>query len=91
MDSLTAANASFTFDLYKQLNKTKKDENIFFSPLSIESALAMVLMGAKENTAAEMEKVLHLGDTEGTADAGAGNTCEGNVNKQTFLPPPPLL
>ncbi|XP_030044531.1 serpin B4-like [Microcaecilia unicolor] len=90
MDSLAAANASFTFDLYKQLNKTRKNENVFFSPLSIESALAMVLMGAKGNTAAQMEKVLHLGETEEAADAGAGNTCGENVDKQTPLPPPSL-
>ncbi|XP_030063308.1 ovalbumin-related protein X [Microcaecilia unicolor] len=90
MGSLTAANASFTFDLYKQLNKTRKDENVFFSPLSTLSALAMVLMGAKGNTATQMEKVLHVDEAEGTADAGIGDTCEGNASKQSPLPPPSL-
>ncbi|XP_067853864.1 leukocyte elastase inhibitor-like [Heptranchias perlo] len=60
MDSLTVANTKFAFDLFKKLNEDKKNENIFLSPLSISAALAMVYLGAKGNTAAEMAKVLHF-------------------------------
>uniref|UniRef100_A0A452R8H5 Serpin domain-containing protein n=1 Tax=Ursus americanus TaxID=9643 RepID=A0A452R8H5_URSAM len=57
MNSLSAANTRFAFDLFQQFKTSKKDDNIFYSPLSISSALAMTYLGAKENTALEMEKV----------------------------------
>ncbi|XP_072254151.1 serpin B6-like isoform X2 [Pyxicephalus adspersus] len=60
MDSLSAANGSFAIELYKKLNENDKKCNLFFSPLSISSALAMVYLGAKGNTAAQMSKVLQF-------------------------------
>lgn len=64
MDSLTVANVSFAFDLFKKINEKRGNESIFLSPLSISAALAMVYLGAKDNTAAEMAQVLHF-DPEG--------------------------
>jgi serpin B len=52
-----AANA-FAFDLYAKLSGTPG--NVFFSPCSIETALAMTSAGAREKTDAEMARVLHL-------------------------------
>lgn len=49
----------FAFDLYKEIAKTEKG-NIFFSPFSISSALAMTYAGARGKTAEEMAKVLHF-------------------------------
>jgi serpin B len=46
------------FDLYAQLRK--RDGNLFFSPFSISTALAMTSAGARGETLAEMERVLHL-------------------------------
>ncbi|KAM8966213.1 serpin B6-like isoform 2-T2 [Pelodytes ibericus] len=60
MDSLCAANGSFALNLYKKLSEGNGKSNIFFSPLSISSALAMVYLGAKGNTAAQMSKVLQF-------------------------------
>lgn len=60
MDSLTAANTAFTLDLFKKLSEDDPKKNLFFSPLSICSALSMVFQGAKGNTAAEMSKVLSV-------------------------------
>ncbi|NXQ91304.1 ILEU inhibitor, partial [Nyctibius grandis] len=57
MVSLSAANTKFCLDFFKELCKVKRNENIFFSPLSISAALSMVQMGARGNTAEEMEKV----------------------------------
>uniref|UniRef100_A0A663MPC4 Serpin domain-containing protein n=1 Tax=Athene cunicularia TaxID=194338 RepID=A0A663MPC4_ATHCN len=57
MGSLSAANAKFCLDFFKELRKVKINENIFFSPLSISAALSMVQLGARGNTAEEMEKV----------------------------------
>ncbi|XP_035271509.1 leukocyte elastase inhibitor-like isoform X1 [Anguilla anguilla] len=58
MKSLTAANTNFSLDLFKKISESKKVDNIFYSPLSISSALAMVYMGARGNTATQMSKVL---------------------------------
>uniref|UniRef100_A0A8B9Z2U7 Serpin domain-containing protein n=1 Tax=Buteo japonicus TaxID=224669 RepID=A0A8B9Z2U7_9AVES len=47
----------FTIDLFNKLNETNKGKNIFFSPWSISSALALMYLGAKGNTAREMAEV----------------------------------
>jgi len=49
----------FAIDMYKEIAKTEKG-NIFFSPFSISSALAMTYAGARGKTAEEMAKVLHF-------------------------------
>ncbi|XP_053322834.1 serpin B6-like isoform X1 [Spea bombifrons] len=60
MDSLCAANSSFALNLFKRLSDSNNAGNMFFSPLSISSALAMVYLGAKGNTAAQMSEVLQF-------------------------------
>ncbi|XP_007887815.2 leukocyte elastase inhibitor [Callorhinchus milii] len=60
MDPLKAAITNFSLDLFKHLNKADKTGNIFVSPFSISTALAMLLLGAEGNTAAQMVKVLHF-------------------------------
>lgn len=57
-DRIPAANTAFGCDLYAQLRSDSG--NIFFSPFSISTALAMTACGAKGKTLAEMQKVLHL-------------------------------
>lgn len=54
------ANSDFAFDLYQQLVKEKGDKNLFFSPYSISTALAMTAEGARGETADEMGKVLRF-------------------------------
>ena len=56
MSSLGEAIIHLAIDLFHQIRQSKK-ENIFLSPFSISSALAMTYLGARENTASEMEKV----------------------------------
>ncbi|KFZ49631.1 Heterochromatin-associated protein MENT [Antrostomus carolinensis] len=65
MESLSVTTNSFTVDLYKKLNETSKGQNIFFSPWSIATALAMVYLGAKGDTASQMAEVLHFNQTAG--------------------------
>eukprot|EP00062_Callorhinchus_milii_P002048 gi/632937991/ref/XP_007901848.1/ PREDICTED: leukocyte elastase inhibitor-like [Callorhinchus milii] len=60
MDPLCVANTNFALDLYKKVIEGKEKENVFFSPLSISAALAMVYLGAGGDTAAQMGKVLHF-------------------------------
>jgi len=54
------ANSDFAFDLYARLAKENAGKNMFFSPYSISSALAMTVEGARGQTAAEMGKVLRF-------------------------------
>ena len=54
------ANSDFATDLYQQLAKENAGENLFFSPYSISSALAMTTEGARGLTADEMGKVLRF-------------------------------
>ncbi|XP_014727924.1 PREDICTED: serpin B10-like isoform X5 [Sturnus vulgaris] len=63
MEPLSVSTNSFTLDLYKKLNETSKGQNIFFSPWSIATALAMVHLGAKGDTATQMAEVLHFNRT----------------------------
>ncbi|XP_058603576.1 leukocyte elastase inhibitor-like isoform X1 [Onychostoma macrolepis] len=58
MEPLSAANTQFSLNLFKKISEGNKSGNVFYSPISISSALAMVSLGAKENTAAQMLKVL---------------------------------
>jgi serpin B len=51
-------NNEFAFDLYAQLKQ--KDGNLFFSPESISTALAMTYAGARGATADELAKTLHF-------------------------------
>lgn len=57
--TLVNDNTVFALDLYQQL-KTNTEGNIFFSPHSISTALAMTYAGARGNTEKQMVKALHL-------------------------------
>ncbi|XP_032505698.1 serpin B6-like isoform X1 [Phocoena sinus] len=59
MDALSEANGTFALTLLKHLGEDNS-QNVFISPISISSALAMVLMGAQGNTAAQMSEALSL-------------------------------
>ncbi|XP_039378489.1 serpin B6-like [Mauremys reevesii] len=64
MDNLSKSNTTFALNLFKKLSENASSQNLFFSPLSISSALSMVFLGAKGNTAAQMAKVLALDKAE---------------------------
>lgn len=51
-------NTAFACDLYAKLRAT--DGNLFLSPYSISTCLAMTREGAAGNTAVEMDRVLHF-------------------------------
>ena len=54
------ANSDFAFDLYRQLSGENAGKNMFFSPYSVSSALAMTAEGARGPTAVEMGTVLRF-------------------------------
>ncbi|XP_052473820.1 leukocyte elastase inhibitor isoform X5 [Carassius gibelio] len=58
MERLSAANTQFSLNLFKKISGGNASGNVFYSPISISSALAMVSLGAKGNTAEQMFKVL---------------------------------
>lgn len=51
-------NTAFALDLYGQLKSARG--NLFFSPYSISTCLAMTYAGARGDTAKQMSRVLHL-------------------------------
>lgn len=79
MDDLCEANGSFAISLLKILGDEDKSRNLFFCPMSVSSALAMVYLGAKGNTATQMSQVLGL---NGDGDVHQGfQTLLAEVNK----------
>ncbi|XP_004628458.1 serpin B9-like isoform X2 [Octodon degus] len=60
MNPLSEANGTFAIRLLKLLGQEDPARNVFFSPVSISSALGMVLLGAKGSTAAQIAEVLAL-------------------------------
>lgn len=61
MHLFAKATTQFTLELYRQLRES--EDNIFFSPVSVMRALAMLQLGAKGNTEQQIEKVLQLSKT----------------------------
>jgi len=55
---LAEGNGAFAFNLYQQLKE--EDGNLFFSPYSISTALAMTYAGAGDTTAEQMASALHF-------------------------------
>ncbi|NQT51969.1 serpin family protein [bacterium] len=56
---VVAGNNAFALDLYAKLSQEKG--NLFFSPYSISTALAMTYAGARGNTETQMATALHFG------------------------------
>uniref|UniRef100_A0A8C0IKD5 Serpin family B member 11 (gene/pseudogene) n=1 Tax=Chelonoidis abingdonii TaxID=106734 RepID=A0A8C0IKD5_CHEAB len=57
MGSISQAITEMGLDLYNELNKNTANKNIFVSPMSISTGLVMVLLGARGNTATQMQTV----------------------------------
>lgn len=64
MEQLSSANSLFALELFHTLSESNPTGNIFFSPFSISSALAMVFLGAKGSTAAQLSKTFHFDSVE---------------------------
>uniref|UniRef100_A0A4W6G1S9 Leukocyte elastase inhibitor n=1 Tax=Lates calcarifer TaxID=8187 RepID=A0A4W6G1S9_LATCA len=72
------ANTTFCLDLFRKLSDEDKTANVFFSPFSISSALAMVMLGARGNTATQMPKI-HINATQNCLSSVTGSVCLGNT------------
>ncbi|KAG6930691.1 Serpin Family A Member 1 [Chelydra serpentina] len=61
---LAPSNADFAFRFYKQIKLEAADKNVFFSPLSISTAFAMLSLGAKSTTLSQILQGLSFNLTE---------------------------
>ncbi|XP_063182089.1 heterochromatin-associated protein MENT-like isoform X2 [Chroicocephalus ridibundus] len=87
MELVSASVGKFTVDLFNKLNETNKGKNIFFSPWSISSALALTYLGAKGNTATEMAMVLHFTQAAGAeGSSSAARPSRGRPKRRKMDP-----
>jgi len=68
--SVVNGNTAFALDLYQKLKE--QPGNLFFSPYSVSTALAMTYAGARGQTETEMARVLHLNASETNLPAAFG-------------------
>lgn len=61
-NSTVKGNNEFAFDLFKTV--FSKEKNVFLSPYSISSAMAMTYAGARNKTKQQMAKVFHFDLTQ---------------------------
>ncbi|XP_008061004.2 leukocyte elastase inhibitor-like [Carlito syrichta] len=64
MEQLSTANTHFALDLFRALNENNPAGNIFISPFSISSAMAMIFLGTRSNTASQLSKAFHFDTVE---------------------------
>jgi serpin B len=70
--ALAKGNNEFAFDMYGKLKGDKG--NLFFSPFSLRTALAMTYAGAKGETAVQMEKALRFSPQDPDLHAAFAST-----------------
>ncbi|MBA3046296.1 MAG: serpin family protein [Candidatus Thermoplasmatota archaeon] len=84
VSELVDCSNEFSFDMYKEL-AAGDNENVFFSPYSITTALGMAYEGARGDTAAEMASVLNFPtDNQTRLDIMKAYQSELNKNSSTY-------
>ncbi|KAM7124884.1 serpin B7-like isoform 1-T3 [Molossus nigricans] len=81
MTSLAAVNADFCFNLFREIDNSQGSGNVFFSSLSIFTALAMVRLGVRGDCASQMDKILHIN----AVSSGHGNSSNTQPGVQSQL------
>lgn len=76
LSAVVNANNQFAFDLYQNLNAKDKGKNIFVSPYSISTALAMAFEGSNGNTRKQMAGVFHFDMPDAKRRAGFSTLIE---------------
>lgn len=71
MEQLVTGNNKFALQLYQELRSN--EGNLFFSPYSISSALAMTYAGARDTTADQMAETLHFPKAQADAHLAFAN------------------
>jgi serpin B len=83
--ALGESNRAFGFELYRELGKSSG--NLFFSPQSISTALAMIYAGARTTTETEMRNTLHFGADQTLLHAAFNATGLALAQRKTQLAP----
>jgi serpin B len=60
LHAVVDSNNQFAIDLYRKINAQDTGKNIFVSPFSVSTALAMTFEGSSKKTRTQMAGVLHL-------------------------------
>lgn len=78
---VSGANNRFAFEMYSRLVQEdgSRGSNLFFSPYSVSSALAITYEGAKGKTADEIRSVFHFPENE-TARRGGFSAMNAGIN-----------
>ncbi|XP_067324245.1 alpha-1-antiproteinase-like [Anolis sagrei] len=82
--NIVPGNVDFTFKFYCQVSLGEARNNILFSPLSISTALSMLLLGAKHRTQSQLLSGLSFNQTE----ISGQEICEGFNNSLHLLNDP---
>ncbi|KAM4906280.1 uncharacterized protein FYW23_001052 [Sylvia borin] len=85
MENLSDANSRFALDLLRRFSEANPTGNVFFSPVSISAALAMVLLGAKGDTETQVLKTLHLDKVEDVHSRFQALTMDINRSNAPYL------
>ncbi|XP_053286050.1 leukocyte elastase inhibitor isoform X2 [Pleuronectes platessa] len=64
MAAISSSNTAFALELFRTLSRANPSGNVLVSPLSISSTLAMVYLGARGDTAAQMAQALSFSSGE---------------------------
>jgi serpin B len=70
LTAVVNSNNQFALDFYRKINASDAGKNIFVSPYSISTALAMTFEGSRNNTQKEMASVLHFNLPDQERQAG---------------------
>ncbi|MBS0206877.1 MAG: serpin family protein [Planctomycetes bacterium] len=70
-NEVISSNRGFAMDLYRELARENPGRNVFVSPYSVSSALALAVEGARRETAVQMGTVLHYSDSVRQIEADA--------------------
>ena len=79
----TSAGHNFAANIFKVISESHKEENLVFSPASIQASMALVYLGAKGLTAQQLQNAAQLGVGDKQAIATKyGDFLKSNFNKQ---------
>ncbi|XP_035300814.1 serpin B12 isoform X1 [Cricetulus griseus] len=81
MDSLIAANSKFSFDFFQEISKDDIRKNIFVCPLSISAAFGMVRLGARGDSARQIDEVLHFNELSKNESKEPNDSCSKSKSK----------
>jgi len=84
VEEVVSGNNEFAIEVYGKL-RAEKEGNLFFSPYSISTALAMTYAGARSQTGIEMGEVLHFPviEEKGNFKKGGSKESEG-IGRDVF-------